>query len=142
MPVLSDLAILNLFGAGAMLASLGWIEFCYAFMGASWASGTDATHLSRSDLVTTGPYALTRNPIFLGVLAGQAGFFLALPSVFTLVCLTVGVAVIYRQSRIEDVALSERFGASYDAYRRRVPKWLGFPEKSGPWIGRSSGHSR
>jgi len=141
-PVLSDLAVLNLFGAGAMLASLGWIEFCYAFMGASWASGTDAAHLSRSDLVTTGPYAVSRNPIFLGVLAGQAGFFLALPSVFTLTCLAVGIAVIYRQSRIEETALSTQFGSSYDAYRRRVPKWLGLSNNGGWWLGRKSGQSR
>ena len=52
------------------------------------------------------------------------GFFLALPSVFSLECLLAGVTVLVRQARVEEKALAELFGEAYEAYRRQVPRWL------------------
>jgi protein-S-isoprenylcysteine O-methyltransferase Ste14 len=75
-------------------------------------------------LLTGGPYNRSRNPVFIAVMLGQFGFFLALPSVFSLVCLIAGVTVLIRQARVEERALADFFGDTYEAYRRRVPRWL------------------
>jgi protein-S-isoprenylcysteine O-methyltransferase Ste14 len=57
-------------------------------------------------------------------MTGQLGFFLALPSVFSLVCLVAGVLVITRQAKEEEKALAQRFGQDYEAYRAKVPRWF------------------
>lgn len=76
------------------------------------------------ELAQTGPYAYTRNPLYLGSMLIAAGFALALMSwVFALV-LAVGFALIY----IPVIASEERFLRSafpgFDEYCRRVPRLL------------------
>lgn len=74
------------------------------------------------ELTQTGPYAHTRNPLYLGSILIAAGFAIALLSwVFALV-LAVGFAVIY----IPVIASEEQFLRAafpgFDAYCRRVPR--------------------
>jgi len=76
-------------------------------------------------LVTSGPYRVTRNPMYLalaGVLLAHAlwrGRWAALTP------LAGFVAVIDRTQIVaEERALSERFGASYAELRRNTPRWL------------------
>ena len=88
-----------------------------------WRSGIDDQHVS-GHLLTDGPFGRSRNPLFLAVMTGQLGFFLALPSVFSLVCLVTGVLVIMRQAREEEKALARRFDEQYEAYCKRVPRWF------------------
>lgn len=112
-----------LLGGLLLLGSYGAVNYLQAYMHEDWRSGID-----RSDkpfnLLTEGPFGRSRNPLFMAVMTGQLGFFLALPSVFSLVCLVAGVVVITRQARAEEVALAERFGDTYLAYRARVSRWL------------------
>ena len=62
--------------------------------------------------------------MFLSILLGQFGFFLALPSVFTAVCLAVGVVVIIRQAMAEERALAAHFGVAWHEYEGRTRRWL------------------
>jgi protein-S-isoprenylcysteine O-methyltransferase Ste14 len=76
-------------------------------------------------LVTAGPYRFTRNPIYVGltfVYLGAASLTnLAWPLVLLpVVLIAMSVAVIGREER----HLSAIFGAEYDAYCRRVHRWL------------------
>lgn len=109
-------------GAIMLLASFSLIDYVQAYMHQDWRSGIDSAN--RGHLITSGPFSRSRNPLFLGIMLGQVGFFLALPSVFSLVCLVVGVLVILRQALAEEKALSEVFGQEYRDYLRRVPRWL------------------
>ena len=78
----------------------------------------------RQTLLTEGPFGRSRNPLFLAIMLGQLGFFLALPSIFSLVCLIAGIVVLVGQSYREEVTLTETFGQAYEVYRRQVPRWL------------------
>ena len=76
-------------------------------------------------LVTSGPFGVIRNPIMAGELAviwGEALFFgqLGIAAYALLATIAGHLAV----TRIEEPELRERFGASYDAYCDRVPRWL------------------
>ena len=62
--------------------------------------------------------------MFLGVLISQIGFFLALPSVFSLICLVAGIVAVIAQARFEEKELARRFGAPYLAYLALTPGWL------------------
>jgi len=110
-------------GALLLLASFTAVNYLQAYMHEDWRSGI-APPAGQARLLTEGPYRRSRNPLFLAVMAGQLGFFLALPSVFSLVCLVAGVVVITRQAKEEEKVLAQRFGQAYEAYRGRVPRWF------------------
>ncbi len=76
------------------------------------------------ELTQTGPYAHTRNPLYLGSMLIAAGFAVALESWLIALVLAAGFAIIY----IPVIASEERFlrGAfpDFDDYARRVPRLL------------------
>jgi protein-S-isoprenylcysteine O-methyltransferase Ste14 len=105
-----------------LIVSFAAILYVHFYMAQDWRSGIDES--DQPALVTTGPFAITRNPMFLLIQLGQLGLFLSLPSVFTLVCLIVGVVIIHRQVRLEEVHLAQSHGGHYDDYRGKLPRWL------------------
>ncbi|MDI9246029.1 isoprenylcysteine carboxylmethyltransferase family protein [Marinobacter sp. CHS3-4] len=105
-----------------LILAFGLVNYFQAYMHEQWRSGVDPDQ--NQHLLTAGPYARTRNPVFMTVMLGQLGFFLAFPSVFSLVCLITGVAVMMRQARVEERALAGLFGDAYLQYRQKVPRWL------------------
>jgi protein-S-isoprenylcysteine O-methyltransferase Ste14 len=111
-----------LLGDGLLVASFAAILLVHFYMGDDWRSGTRVDDQTR--LITSGPFAISRNPMMLCVVLGQLGLFLALPSVFTLICLVVGLWAVINQVGFEDQLLRERFGAAYGAYAARTPRWL------------------
>lgn len=105
-----------------MGTGLAVVDYGHSYLNDEWRSGI-AGEPSRL-LLTDGPYAYSRNPIFLGILVAQLGTFLAAPSLFTLICLAVGVVVIVRQVSVEEEQLKLVHGDLYAAYRLRVPRWI------------------
>lgn len=77
-----------------------------------------------SELTTTGPYAYTRNPLYLGSILIAYGFALASRSIWVAVALTVLFLVIYVPVILsEEEFLRGQFPA-FDEYARRVPRLL------------------
>ena len=76
------------------------------------------------ELTVTGPYAHTRNPLYLGSMLMAAGFAVALLSWPVAVVLAAGFAIIY----VPVIASEERFlratFAGFDAYCRSVPRLI------------------
>ncbi len=109
-------------GVVLLLVSFCVIDYVHAYMHQDWRTGINPD--SNSTLLTEGPFGWSRNPLFIGILTGQIGLFLALPSWFTLVCLIVGTLVIILQARAEERTLRQRHGDSYTHYARRVRRWF------------------
>ena len=87
------------------------------------------------ELATSGPYAHTRNPLYLGSAVLAAGFVIAGDSVWAGVLVALYFSVFYYAvMRNEEEDLHNRFGAPFDDYAKRVP--LFFPsltaKSSGP----------
>jgi protein-S-isoprenylcysteine O-methyltransferase Ste14 len=88
------------------------------------AGGTLAPVDPPKQLVVRGLYRLTRNPMYNGVLLlllGEAWLFRSIPLVEYASAFFVGAhlfVVLY-----EEPTLASRFGESYAAYRKRVPRW-------------------
>jgi protein-S-isoprenylcysteine O-methyltransferase Ste14 len=98
--------------AGAVIAAVGvWIR--------AMASG----HVKKNEqLTTTGPYAYTRNPLYLGSIVIAIGFAVAALSVWIGVILVVMFVAIYVPViRGEEGFLRGTF-PEYDDYARRVPR--------------------
>lgn len=94
-------------------------------------AGTPAPVAPTERLVVGGLYRYVRNPMYLAVLAailGQA-LLLARP---VLLGYAGAVAALFAAfvHGYEEPTLARRYGADYDAYRRRVPAWI--PRRPGP----------
>ena len=111
-------------GLALVLGGFAWVAYVHNFMACDWRSGV--TDGEDTALLTEGPFRQSRNPMFLGVALAQFGFFLALPSVFSLICLAVGLAALVMQARFEEERLRVRFGEPYRRYAETTPRWLGF----------------
>lgn len=89
-------------------------------------------------LTTTGPYAYTRNPLYLGSLLLAAGFAIAARSWWVVAIMLLMFAVIY----VPVIAGEERFlrqtFPAYDDYARNVPRIL---PRFSPYASRHSAYS-
>jgi protein-S-isoprenylcysteine O-methyltransferase Ste14 len=76
-------------------------------------------------LVTDGPYAVSRNPMYLGHLVFLGGLIGLTRSPFALL---FGVRQLFRFRRrvaFDEDRLERAFGDEYRAYVARVPRWFG-----------------
>ena len=90
-----------------------------------WLRAYAAGYVKRNrELTVTGPYAHTRNPLYLGSMLIAGGFALALLSWPVALVLAVGFLVIY----VPVIASEERFLCAtfpqFDAYSRSVPRLI------------------
>lgn len=108
-------------GAALLAASLILVVVAQARMGKSWRIGIDLG--TQPPLVRNGPFAILRNPIFLGMRLSMLGLFLALPNAATLATLLLAEALMQIQVRLEEAHLTDALGADYEAYVRTVPRW-------------------
>lgn len=76
-------------------------------------------------LVTTGPHAWSRNPMYIGEVMIVFAVGLAVNPLMGAVAAAAFWLFLDRwQIPAEERALSARFGPAYDAYRARVRRWL------------------
>ena len=76
-------------------------------------------------MIESGPYRLSRNPLYVGLLALYLALALLAPTFWGLVLFPVAVLLVWWGAiRPEERFLHERFGTAYDDYTRRVRRWL------------------
>lgn len=80
-------------------------------------------------LVTTGPFAIVRHPMYVGFAVAALGA-LALYRTWTIAFIVVHGLIFVVRARREEEALAKRFGDDWAAYRRRVPAVLPWPRPS------------
>ena len=99
----------------------------------AWATG----YLKKNDvLAVTGPYAYTRNPLYLGSFLIGLGFTIAAGKlVLGLVFAALFVGIYLPVMRVESQTLAGLFGESYRRYASSVP--LFFPRLS-PYSGKNA----
>lgn len=107
--------------AGLILVALGlgWSVWARAHLGRLW-SGT-VTLKADHTIVRTGPYAITRHPIYTGLLLAFVGSTIVNGTILGaagLVLLVLGLLVKIRQ---EEHLLIGHFGNAYGAYQHEVP---------------------
>jgi protein-S-isoprenylcysteine O-methyltransferase Ste14 len=122
--IIVDMNVWAVVLAGDILLTAGFLLtiLVHFSLGRQWRSGIDPS--GPETLRTDGFYKYSRNPMFLGVATAQVGFFLALPSLFSAVCLLIGLYTLRRQTMAEETHLLNRFKTDYEEYRGRVRRWL------------------
>jgi len=119
-----DLNIWPIVLAGNILLTAGFLfaVVIHFSLGRQWRSGIDSSGPEK--LRTDGFYKYSRNPMFLGVATAQVGFFFALPSVFSGICLLVGLYALHNQTLAEEAHLMNMFPKDYRHYLGHVRRWL------------------
>ena len=105
-----------------LIISLFWIWVAQTQMGKSWRIGIDEQR--KTELITTGMFSISRNPIFLGMKVNLLGFFLVIPNAVTLTVVVTGFALIDIQVRLEEQHLLNLNDDSYQNYYKKVRRWL------------------
>lgn len=87
--------------------------------------GTPAPIAPPKELVVTGLYNYVRNPMYVGVLLVILGHFLWL-GYWNLLIYAALVFIAFNSFVIffEEPGLKQRFGAAYEEYLKRVPRWI------------------
>ena len=105
-------------GAGALIGAA-----TAAIVSATRAAGR--VDLASPDrLVTRGPYALTRHPMYEAWTAIYVGVAVALRNGWLAALLPLLLALVHHETGREDAHLREQFGAEHAAYAERVPRYL------------------
>ncbi len=105
-----------------LLAALIWVLTAQVHMQKSWRVGIDEE--VKTELIQTGLFKLSRNPIFLGMRAMLLGLFLTMPNAITFTILIAGELLVQIQVRLEEEFLTRTHGNSYIAYQKQVRRWI------------------
>jgi protein-S-isoprenylcysteine O-methyltransferase Ste14 len=125
-----DTTVAHVAGLFLAVGGIGLTFYAQVAMGASWRIGVDPAE--RTQLVTTGPFALVRNPIFAAMLPTALGLTLLVPSWVALAGLAGLIAALELQVRVvEEPYLMRAHGPTYASYAARVGRFL-------PGVGRLS----
>jgi protein-S-isoprenylcysteine O-methyltransferase Ste14 len=92
-------------------------------MGEAWRIGVDPDE--RTELVTDGPFAIVRNPIYAAMIPTFAGIALLAPNSLTIAGAILVVMALELQTRlVEEPHLLRAHGDGYAAYAARVGRFL------------------
>jgi protein-S-isoprenylcysteine O-methyltransferase Ste14 len=106
--------------------ALGWPLLGAAVLLAGWAVRTvGKIDISKAPkLLTSGPYAHARHPMYLAWIVGYLGVALEVNSVWPFVLLPAGLLATHLVVRREEHDLEKRFGDAFTAYAARVRRYL------------------
>ena len=110
---------------GAMVFVLALALFAWAIVTITTAGSKVRTNRPTTTIVESGPYRITRNPVYLGMFLGLIGLAIAFDNLWLLIML-VPFALVIRYGVVtrEEVYLERKFGDVYRGYRSRVRRWL------------------
>ncbi|MDR1159818.1 MAG: isoprenylcysteine carboxylmethyltransferase family protein [Syntrophomonadaceae bacterium] len=108
---------------GVILCAAGLALFVSALIsfGNAWRVGIDE---AGSRLVTSGAFAISRNPIFLFMDIYFFGTFLVYPTLFFMLFFVFAALGIHMQILNEEKSLLSRFGSEYVEYRQKVRRYF------------------
>lgn len=114
--------VIGWIGVGLCFTGLLVLFLSLASFGKSFRVGIDVD--KPDELVTTGIFALSRNPIYVGFALVLIGQFLVFPNWVPLVYLAAGILLFHRQVLREEEFMRRHYGHEYTEYCRRVRRYV------------------
>jgi protein-S-isoprenylcysteine O-methyltransferase Ste14 len=104
-------------------SGLSLISWAMWRLGRNWAPSLTGV---RKDavLVSTGPYAIVRHPIYLGAFIFLAALSLVTANLLVLLPTLVLMALLFMQIDGEEATLIDKFGDEYREYMKRTPRLI------------------
>jgi protein-S-isoprenylcysteine O-methyltransferase len=113
-----NVLVVEYFGVLLLLLGVGFAVWARFALGRNW-SGI-VTVKEDHTLITGGPYAWVRHPIYTGILLGLLGTAVTLGTVINMVEVPVVAFALWLKLRTEERFMFETFGEQYTMYRRHV----------------------
>lgn len=109
-------------GVGLCACAIGVLVWSLVSFGRSFRVGIDVDKPGR--LVTSGVFAVSRNPIYVGFFLFLVGQLLVFPNWVPLFYLFAGTWLFHRQVLREEKFLREQHGREFDEYCTRVRRYV------------------
>lgn len=109
-------------GLVVVAAGCGMTLWAQSAMGSSWRIGVDPTE--RTELITTGPFGWSRNPIFTGMVTSALGLAILAPTVLTIAAVVMLVAAVEIQVRSVEEPYLRRAMPGWQSYAYRVGRFV------------------
>jgi protein-S-isoprenylcysteine O-methyltransferase Ste14 len=114
---------LGIIGVALCALGVGLAIWARIYLGRNW--GLPMSRKERPELVTTGPYAFVRHPIYAGIILAMLGSAVA-ETIFWLVPLSLVGAYFIYSARLEERLMVQEFPDTYPAYRQRTKMLVPF----------------
>ena len=109
--------LLGAIGATFVLLGIGFAVYARFYLGRNW--GIPMSRKEEPELVTRGPYAFVRHPIYTGIILAMLGSAIGESAVWTVLLVVFAPFFIY-SARREEQLMCEQFPAQYPDYMRRT----------------------
>jgi protein-S-isoprenylcysteine O-methyltransferase Ste14 len=108
------------FWLGAAITVVGLLFAVWAreHLGRNWSSSV--TIKQGHELITTGPYAVVRHPIYTGILTGFLGMAIAISQVRGFIAFILVLLALWLKLRMEEKWMRSQFGEAYATYARQT----------------------
>ena len=104
------------------IASYVFLGFGFYLLSSAWNVLYHAQR--RNSLARAGPYARIRHPQYVAFVLILLGFLLQWPTLLTLVMFPILLVMYARLAITEEAEMRKRFGAEFEAYAARTPRFL------------------
>jgi len=125
LPITPQTPLLGWIGVALDLVGVAFAIWARLSLGRNW-SGMVVTAQEGQDLVQTGPYAITRHPIYAGFLLAIVGTAVTLGTLASYLGVAAGTVGLLIRVHLEEELMRERFGEAHAAYRQRTAKLVPF----------------
>ena len=105
-------------GAAVTIPGLLFAVGAREHLGSNWSRSV--TIKQDHELITTGPYALVRHPIYTGILTGFLGTAIALSQVRGVIGFVLIFVVLWAKLRMEEEWMRSQFGETYATYAHQT----------------------
>jgi len=105
-------------GAAVTIAGLLFAVWARVHLGTNWSRSV--TIKQGHELISTGPYAVVRHPIYTGILTGFLGTAIAVSQLRAFLAFALVFVALWIKFRIEEQWMRSQFGDAYAAYARKT----------------------
>jgi protein-S-isoprenylcysteine O-methyltransferase Ste14 len=105
-------------GAAVTIPGLLFAVWAREHLGSNWSRSV--TIKQDHELITTGPYAVVRHPIYTGILTGFLGMAIAISQVRGFIVFVLIFLVFWIKLRMEEQWMRSQFGETYATYARQT----------------------
>ena len=105
-------------GAAVTITGLLFAVWAREHLGSNWSRSV--TIKQDHELITTGPYAVVRHPIYTGILIGFLGMAIAISQVRGFIAFVLVFLALWLKLRMEEQWMRSQFGETYATYARQT----------------------